>query len=134
MSGGERRGLWLGLIAARRKASLAAVVLCLLAWMPLPLGLASAHMAAGWTPVCTSDGVKTVLLEDSGDQTQQRSNRHCTLCWGQAPEHETPLLTNAPASYDRAGAGGSEFLARDEVFPRPLFLFQTRSRAPPVPA
>ena len=134
MSWGERRGLGLGRRAGRRGAPLAGVLLCLLAWMPLPLGFASAHMVAGWTPVCTSDGVKTVLLEDSGDQTEQRGSRHCTLCWGQAPEHEMPLLTNAPVSYDRAEAGSGEFSARDEVFPRALFRFQTRSRAPPVPA
>ena len=99
----------------------------------MDIAAAGAGLAAGWTPVCTANGIKTVLLEDTGDQTPQRGSRHCsTLCWGQAPEHEMPLLTGSPVSFDRTVARGGEFSAHDEVIPRALFRFQTRSRAPPA--
>ena len=118
--------------ARRRRASLAGVLLCLLAWMPLPLGLASAHMAAGWTQVCTSEGVTTVLLEENGGESKQPGTRHCTECWGQAPDHEPGPPPLAPVLFQVVSGGGDVPATGDEVFPRALFRFQLRSRAPPA--
>ena len=120
-----------GHTSARRRASLAAVLLCLLAWLPLPLGLAAGHVAAGWTEVCSGKGVTTVLLEDSGGRGEHRDAGHCTQCWGQAPEHDMPVLAATAALFEIVTVD-DDFPVREAVFPRALFRFQIRSRAPPA--
>jgi len=119
--------------AARRRASLTAAALWLFVWMALSAGLAAGHTAAGWTRVCTGDGVRTVLLEDSGTAAGHQGDRRCALCWGQAPEHDMPALAAAPAPFDLAAVKDPPPV-REAVIPRALFRFQIRSRAPPEQA
>ncbi len=134
MGWGSKGWYWRGRPSGRRRASLASVLLCLLTWMPLPLGLSSAHAAAGWTPVCTGEGARTVLVEDSGDQTKHQGSYRCAECWGQAPQCEVPVLAGALEVFDVVADSGDDFAVRAEIFPRTLFRFQTRSRAPPASA
>lgn len=119
--------------AARRRASLTAAALWLFTWMALSAGLAAGHTAAGWTGICTGNGVTTVLLDDSGSGTDHRNGRHCTLCWGQAPAPDMPALAASPEPLALVPVADVP-PAPETVIPRALFRFQTRSRAPPTSA
>ncbi|MEI6559937.1 MAG: DUF2946 family protein [Rhodospirillaceae bacterium] len=117
--------------SGRRIASLAAVLVCLLGWLPLPVALAAGHAAAGLTPICSTEGVKTVLIVDSGTGAGQRDSGHCPLCWGQAPE-PAPLAPATSAALFVVEVGPGDFPVREDIIPRVLFRFQIRSRAPPA--